>query len=1095
MLSRIQGTTMNILRHKWLQRSLLGFGVFLILFGLFGYFALPGIIKSQAEKLVAEKLHRQLGIEKIAINPYTLRFDLHGVKLMEADGKTVFVSFEHLQVDVSAKSLLRLAPVVEEARLQKPYVHLTRTAANRYNFDDIVDSIARLPKPPEPPSPEPARFALHNLQLTDGRIEFDDGPVQARHVISDLSIGIPFISNLPSQVDIFVEPLLGAKVNAAPLLFKGKARPFADRREASIDLDFAAIDVTHYIDYLPFKPRFKLPTARLDIKLNASFRQDRDQPPALLLKGMIALKSLTLTDTDGKPMISLPGLSLVLDDLNVFSPRLEIARVLFDQPQFDIVKTADGSLNLALLAPPAAAADAAHEAATPAAEESQKASWQLALGEVAIRGGRFGYRDMHGARPLQAVADRFDLVVSGSEIDPGKLQIRIGTIASASAALSLVHGKPAARAAAARPDAQAEDGPDAPPPGYTLAIGKVDVSGWSARIEDHSLPKAALTNVTSIALAAENLSTSAAVPGRIDLKAAFNEKGRLSVVGPLGLAPLHADLALDLGHVDLMPLQPYLADRVNLLVTRAALSGKGQLRLDQVAEGAMLGSFKGGLGIDDLATVDKLSGNPFLRWKSLAFSGIEAQFSPFALDIDQIALNDFFARVIVDPSGRINLQNVVRSENEAETSLTEETATAGAGTAGSEGKLASAVVVADVPSKALPINIRKVVLKGGNVRFSDNFIKPNYTATLERLGGSVSGLSASEAKTATVDLHGSVNSAPLTIAGRINPLRKDLFLDIKAEVKGMELAPLSPYSGKYVGYDIEKGKLSFAVAYQMENRTLNAQNRIVLDQLTFGNKVESPTATSLPVNLAVALLRDRNGVIDINLPIGGSLDDPQFSVGGIIVKVLVNLITKAVTAPFALLGSLFGGGEQLSLLEFDPGRAVVPAAGESKLTTLAKALLDRPALKLEITGRFDPAGDSEGLRRIAVERKVKALKLKQLVARGKSVDMKTLVIKPEEYPVLLKKVYKDEDFDKPRNMVGLAKDLPVEEMEKLIMANTPVKDDDLLTLANRRAQAAKDWLSEKGEVPAERIFVIAGKSGAGDDSVKASASRVDFSLQ
>ncbi len=159
-------------------------------------------------------------------------------------------------------------------------------------------------------------------------------------------------------------------------------------------------------------------------------------------------------------------------------------------------------------------------------------------------------------------------------------------------------------------------------------------------------------------------------------------------------------------------------------------------------------------------------------------------------------------------------------------------------------------------------------------------------------------------------MHGTVNDAPLLIGGRINPLARDLTLDIKASVHDMELAPLSPYSGKYVGYRIERGKLSFDVAYQLQDRQLQAQNRLVLDQLTFGDKVDSPSATSLPVLLAVALLKDRHGVIDIDLPIGGSLDDPQFSVGGVIVKVLVNLITKAVTAPFALLGRLFGGGTE-----------------------------------------------------------------------------------------------------------------------------------------------------------------------------------------
>src|SRR5690606_8664658 len=231
---------------------------------------------------------------------------------------------------------------------------------------------------------------------------------------------------------------------------------------------------------------------------------------------------------------------------------------------------------------------------------------------------------------------------------------------------------------------------------------------------------------------------------------------------------------------------------------------------------------------------------------------------------------------------------------------------------------------------------------------------------------------------------GLVNSAPLSVAGNVNPLKGDLAMDIKAEVRGMELAPLSPYSGRYIGYGIEKGKLSFDVAYKVEDRTLTAENRLILEQLTLGDKMESSEAANLPVHFALALLRDRNGVIDINLPIGGSLDDPEFSVGGLIVKVIVNVITKAVTAPFSLIGSMFGGGEEMSHVAFDAGRARIPDAAAEKLGNVAKMLEDRPALKLEITGRADPATDREGLKRAAIDHKVRALKLKDMVRRGES---------------------------------------------------------------------------------------------------------------
>jgi hypothetical protein len=472
--------------------------------------------------------------------------------------------------------------------------------------------------------------------------------------------------------------------------------------------------------------------------------------------------------------------------------------------------------------------------------------------------------------------------------------------------------------------------------------------------------------------------------------------------------------------------------------------------------------------------------------------------APFALSIDQVSLSDFFARIIIDPTGRINLQDVKRSETVGQKSVTEESKPA----TPNPPVASSKTVVLPPPTKPAsdipPIKIKKLTLQGGQIRFTDNFIKPNYTANLMKFGGTVSGLSSDPNSNANVDLKGQVNSAPLAIAGSVNPLKGDLTLDLKAEVHGMELAPLSPYSGRYIGYGIEKGKLSFEVAYKIQDRVLSAQNRLILEQLTLGNKVENSTAGDLPVNFALALLRDRNGVIDINLPIGGSLDDPQFSIGGIIVKVIVNLITKAVTAPFALIGSLFGGGEELSNLEFAVGRANIDDTGETKLKNMAKMLTDRPALKLEITGRSDPETDREGLKQASIDRKVRALKLKDMVSRGQSGDLDGLKITPQEYPALLKRVYSAEKFPKPRNMIGLQKDLPVDEMEKLMVTNTTISDDDLTALANRRAQVVKDWLLQNGKIPEDRLFILASKSGAGaakEGTASAKASRVDFSLK
>jgi hypothetical protein len=246
----------------------------------------------------------------------------------------------------------------------------------------------------------------------------------------------------------------------------------------------------------------------------------------------------------------------------------------------------------------------------------------------------------------------------------------------------------------------------------------------------------------------------------------------------------------------------------------------------------------------------------------------------------------------------------------------------------------------------------------------------------------------------------------------------------------------------------------------------------------------------------VALLKDRNGVIDVNLPISGSLDDPQFSVGGIIIQVIVNLIVKAVTAPFALLGALFGGGEELAYLEFAPGSAVLDAEDAGKLKNLTKALTERPGLKLDVAGRVDPEVDREGLKRDSIDRKVKVQKFNDLRREGKApASADQVSVDKAEYERYLRRAYGEEKFPKPRNIIGLAKDLPVPEMETLMLTHAQVTDEDLRLLANARAQSAKDWLVGEGKVPAERVFIVAPKLTPEGIKDKGKPTRVDFSLK
>lgn len=603
-------------------------------------------------------------------------------------------------------------------------------------------------------------------------------------------------------------------------------------------------------------------------------------------------------------------------------------------------------------------------------------------------------------------------------------------------------------------------------------------------------------NLHNLDLSLKEFATAKNNKALLDLSLRVDKAGSLSVKGPVGIAPVAADLNLKMNQIDLRPFQSYFTDQVKITVTQGSISASGNASIsDAGGKKGMTAKYSGNLLLSDFNSIDKAHAERFLKWKSLFFNDLRFNNQPLSVNIRQIALADFFARVTVDETGTLNLQNIFVKKEEPEKKPADQ------GEKDSAALKPKASAPAKVPEPAKQdqtiIKIDAITLQGGTVDFMDRYVKPNYAANLSQIGGRVSGLSSIDEKPADVELRGRFNNyMPLEIIGRVHPLQKDLFVDLKASFKDVELSPVSPYSGKYVGYTIQKGKLSFDLKYLIDKKKLESENKIFIDQLTLGEPVESPQAMKIPIGLAIALLKDRSGQINLDVPVTGTTDDPEFSIGRLIIQVIVNLITKAVTAPFALLGSLFGGGEELSYVEFDYGRMAVNEAGQKKIDALVKALYERPALKLDIEGHADQERDLDGLKHYRIERKVKALKLKDTIAQGvTAVPLDTVRVEPQEYEKYLTQAYRAESFPKPRTALGTIKTLPVSEMEKLMLTHSDVKPEDLKLLAAQRATAVYNQILKSGRVPPERVFIIEPKTLAAQKKDKVKDSRVDFRLK
>jgi uncharacterized protein involved in outer membrane biogenesis len=581
------------------------------------------------------------------------------------------------------------------------------------------------------------------------------------------------------------------------------------------------------------------------------------------------------------------------------------------------------------------------------------------------------------------------------------------------------------------------------------------------------------------------------------------DPGRLEYDGTLGLAPLSAQGRVLAVQLPLHAFEPYFADALQVHIRRADGSFRGQVQYAQAADGPQL-QVKGDAALDEVrvhmaqtetdtqtqiplpqaqnaddADADAPSlaprrmapGDELLNWKSLQLRGVDVALAPgkpMAVAVQETALSDFFARVILQKTGRLNLQDLLKTS--AATAATTVAAAAPAASSASSAANAAAPVIRMGP----------VLLTGGRVDFSDYFIQPNYSAQLSALSGRLSAFSSvpsvpdSPPDMADLELHGRVEgTASLEVVGQLNPLAQPLALDIQGHMRDLELPPLSPYTVKYAGHGIERGKLSMDVTYQVQpNGQLVASNKLVLNQLVFGNPVEGAPA-SLPVRLAVALLADRNGVIDVDLPIKGSLNDPEFRLAPVIFKILGNLIMKAITSPFSLLASALGGGDELGQVVFAPGSAALDAPARQQLDKVARALQDRPALKMTVVGQASGDVEHSAWKRERLQEMLLTQKRRAALRSGQAADTVTEV-GADEYPALLKALYRSADMVKPRNLVGIAKDVPQTEMESLLLANIKMSDNAMRELALARGVAVRDYLAQQ-PLPLDRLFLGAVK--------------------
>jgi hypothetical protein len=520
-------------------------------------------------------------------------------------------------------------------------------------------------------------------------------------------------------------------------------------------------------------------------------------------------------------------------------------------------------------------------------------------------------------------------------------------------------------------------------------------------------------------------------------------------------------------------------------------------------------TFNGDASLDDFHTVDGVQAEDLVKWDSIKFNGMEANLNPQTVAIKEIDVCSAYARLVIETNKTINLLNALRMTGTPTTNTETTSQTAAREDARPAGAETNSTLV-------LPqVSIGAIVFSNTEASFTDRSLSPEVNLTVQDLEGYISGLSTDPSRSADVNLQAKVDGVgPVAITGTLAPLNPTATNAMKVSVRDMDLTPTGPYAGKFAGYGIAEGKLNLELDYNLVGKKLSSQNKITLDRFTFGEKVESQDATKLPVRLAIAILKDRDGKIVLNVPIDGRTDDPKFHIGGVVVGALENILVKVATSPFSLIGAAFGGGgEELGYQEFAVGHAELSADGKKKLDTLVKALYERPALNLEIAGSIDPDGDREGLQRVALDKQIRTslwMKLRKSQQATNSVD--AILLTPEVRAHWIQKFYNQALGDNkitpeliaantnlaaiaaqilPKKLLKGASQLMTSSAEEkaaaeknyhtkleprpdvteaVLLATYPVGEGDFAALAAARAKAVQDYLLG-AKVDAARLFL------------------------
>jgi len=989
-------------RRMLLNRWLLAGVVAVSIYALLGFLLTPWLLKRYVSNYAAEKLKRKASIEEVRVNPFLFTFQAKDFVLQEADDRPI-IGFGQLFVDFELSSLFRWAWTFADIRIEQPSLHAEIQHNGRLNFADLADSLPKSEDPP-PKDPRPPRLLVQHAEVIGGSFTFSDrsNTTHAIETFSPLNLEFKEISTLPERKGPYTVKADLPRGGTVGWRGEMSLNPIFSEGELSM----AGFKLSTVWKFVQDELNLAEPAGEMDFSTRYRFDYGEGTARLKLTDAEVALTGVALTEKgQSKPILALEAIEVDGTYFDLQARELTVPNIAVRSGRIAASVDENGSLNwqkLVTRRQPLEVTVTVPDASGPAGQP-----WHMKIGALNVENVALDYTDYSRATPLALAVGGLNAVLKASaEVGPGPIKanlnamgvklsrvtlreagddtllmlldmlslddgridmgdrvITLARMGATGGATSVVRDKdgrirlvellnPGDQGMIKREVVETGEKARAEGKPWSFRLDAFEMNGFRVGLQDRDFTPAIFYDLEDIRAELKNLTNDGKTPIDFEIELKVAQGGSARISGQVSQVGDQADARAKVTGISLLPLSPAIAKFTSLALNSGNISVSTRVEYRSAKTGPHLRA-NGSVSLDKLRLNEADTGERFLEWKAMSANGMKFGLSPHRLEVEEVRLLEPGAKVVIFKDRSANLAKVLKRPDAAITETEPQSAQT------------PAPAVASQENQALfPVNIDRVRVEKGVVDFADFSLVMPFATHVTDFNGSVTGISSKPTGRASVKFDGRVGEYGLaTVEGRLSPFTPKTFTDLSVLFRNVAMKSLSPYSATFAGRKIAYGKLNLDLKYKVQNSELLGENEVLLEQFTLGERVEAPDAISLPLDLAIALLTDAEGKIDLAVPVRGNVDDPEFQYGRLIRQALVKVITKVVTAPFRALGALFGGkSEKMDAIAFEPGSARLLPPELEKLTKVSEALKKRPQLKLVVEGRFDTKVDGEALR-------------------------------------------------------------------------------------------------------------------------------------